>query len=1008
MFTVISAIGAPDRRAWLGKTQYELCSSIEQLYDYVQPECHADGFLGADWETTSLNHYDGSLRPVGLSLSRATGSGLYYPIGHSIEPEANLPLRELNKALQVIDSSGCRTGWYNYRYDGEVCEQHLDGWTPPHYEDPMIGVHLWDSNLKQLGLKETVKLIFGVDLIEYDELMQTATGAYLTFDQIAPIQAVPYACGDADFTRRLWFHPDLVKAREEQAFIYRIERLLVDAVRPAIRAGLYLDLDRFYEIGRELGGATSGRIGDCQKAIFEMAGCEFDLASSQQIGKILVEKLGVPIVERTPKSQQVETGKDVLARYADKYPICKQIVLLRELTALKTSYNDKLIAAARTSRLARFSLNTMGAPTGRMSSGGGDAASGLVPLNVMSTPEPEKNPEKPNMRSGFVANDYTDTSIKLPPEYPLPEREWVIVSVDYSQIEMRVVANLSKEPAWIKAFSEGIDIHITNARLAYGDMTIPEDDKERRAKGKALALDTPILTPAGWRLIRDIEIGDWVFGAHGRPVRVHTVSEVFEGHPCYRVSLGDGSSVVADAEHQWRVRSRRGWETLTTRQMVERGVRFGARQESRFALPAPAPLTGFQSEGLLLDPYLLGTWLGDGATAWATISTADDEILEAWRRHGFVATHLGQYDYALRRQIPFDRSQSVLTRLRLLGVQGRKHIPLAYLLASAEDRLALLQGLMDTDGTCAATGTAIFYSTNQDLAEGVMFLVRSLGGRASWWLKPTSARPCFCVAIRGPFQLFRLSRKAARWVPRDPGSRTIDAIEPVASVPTCCIGVDDPEHLFLAGEGLLATHNTMGFAVLFQAGPETVAAHGGILLEAAEKLIATFFANTPSLNKWIESTKLYAEGNKHVKTYFGRVRRLAEYFTPTSSRSMKERGKREGVNMPVQGTAADIFKMAIIKTAKAIKERWPGKVHHALFVHDEIVFRVHRTVLREFLAEYPQYMEFPVKGWQVPLKTDAGIGWDWGTLYAPEDKTKNGVTKPGWFTLYGPKEVTTA
>ncbi|WP_166649263.1 terminase TerL endonuclease subunit [Naumannella halotolerans] len=357
-----------------------------------------------------------------------------------------------------------------------------------------------------------------------------------------------------------------------------------------------------------------------------------------------------------------------------------------------------------------------------------------------------------------------------------------------------------------------------------------------RKGGKALALDTEILTPGGWSTMGELMPGDHVFGADGRPTRVTHTSEVFTGRDCYRVTTTDGRTVVADAEHLWTVKDRqhkasRGgerWLTLTTQELVDRGVTRGvARPEYRWSLPRQhALVTGEAS--LPVDPYRLGVWLGDGTTASGAISVGFDDI-------DAMSELLGGEVSARRHRTCWTVTVPGLrTSLRVAGLLGNKHIPSEYMTASFEQRLALLQGLMDTDGTIDADrGKASFSGVNEDLVRSVATLARTLGFRSTVSSGPavidgrqvgTHYRACFHVAEGDP-PVFRLTRKMERCGrPSMKGNRfvvSIKSIEPVDSVPTRCIKVDREDGLFLAGRELMVTHNTslvsglamiMGFA----------------------------------------------------------------------------------------------------------------------------------------------------------------------------------------------------
>lgn len=370
-----------------------------------------------------------------------------------------------------------------------------------------------------------------------------------------------------------------------------------------------------------------------------------------------------------------------------------------------------------------------------------------------------------------------------------------------------------------------------------------------RKNAKALAMDTPIPTPDGWKTMAAIHPGDYVFGADGRPVRVLVESEVFVGKRCYRVSFSDGSSVVASEDHVWTTRHRyRPWSgpsTYAGGKVRGSGARVGrdvvgnvTTAQIADSVRVPRPDGGFEANhkisvapaletapiDLPIDPYVLGAWLGDGTSACAAFTCSDGGLphlrAEIERALGCSVTVARYKDRAATVRATGSGLQA---KLRECGLLGNKHIPDAYFDAGTAQRWALLQGLMDTDGTvhlCAGgtTPRCSFTGTNEAICRGVWRLARSLG------LKATIHQSTATIAGRdcGPkwrvefpaarsAQVFRLDRKQSR-LPEALGKRsgtlTITACEEVASVPTKCIAVDSEDHLFLAGYGCVPTHNT--------------------------------------------------------------------------------------------------------------------------------------------------------------------------------------------------------
>ncbi|MCL6557187.1 MAG: hypothetical protein K6U74_00010 [Firmicutes bacterium] len=390
-----------------------------------------------------------------------------------------------------------------------------------------------------------------------------------------------------------------------------------------------------------------------------------------------------------------------------------------------------------------------------------------------------------------------------------------------------------------------------------------------RKNAKALALDTPVATPGGWSTMGDLALGDTVFGADGQPCRVTATSPVYIDHECYRLTFSNGEEVIADAGHLWittaRVDKPNGkpagnkqtrTRVRTTQEIVDT-LQHGSRRDTNHSIAMPAPLDCAEAV-LPVAPYTLGAWLGDGHSAGArlTCDRNDIEIFDGIRIDGWPVREMSRSSgkASLFSLSNGDRSRAVrdlslMSALRRMGVLNDKHIPAEYLRASLNQRLALLQGLMDTDGTVSKNGRVIsFTGVNERLVCGVAELLASMGVKYSWRRDPLvcNGRPVPGVghklqfmAFRDELPVFRLRRKLDRMLLRSDcniasRSRTVQVVaaERVQSVPVRCITVDSPNHLFLCGKTMLPTHNSTiaaGIALYCQTmehevGPQIIAA----------------------------------------------------------------------------------------------------------------------------------------------------------------------------------------
>lgn len=374
-----------------------------------------------------------------------------------------------------------------------------------------------------------------------------------------------------------------------------------------------------------------------------------------------------------------------------------------------------------------------------------------------------------------------------------------------------------------------------------------------KGPGKALCLATPLPTPSGWTTMGQVRPGDRLFDEAGQPCRVVSVTDVMRGHDCYRVTFSDGAEIIADADHEWltwtlaersaavrrtdefraqrrtarpkrgrgirefvaRIGATKGSPTGRVRTTTEiaRSLRSGGKLNAlNHAAPTAGPLSLCDAD-LPINPYLLGAWLGDGDSArgYLTIGEADQpEMLPILREAGADAVH------SAKKTTQF-RLAGLTTQLRALGVLNDKHIPTSYLRGGVTQRLALLQGIVDTDGYVTRDGSIEVTWTKRVLVDGLAELLASLGikarvrpGRAS--IAGKDCGPKWRIHFSTELPAARLPRKlnAQRraGLNRRTRFRYITSVEPVPSVPVRCIRVDSPSRLFLAGPAMVPTHNS--------------------------------------------------------------------------------------------------------------------------------------------------------------------------------------------------------
>jgi predicted phage terminase large subunit-like protein len=358
----------------------------------------------------------------------------------------------------------------------------------------------------------------------------------------------------------------------------------------------------------------------------------------------------------------------------------------------------------------------------------------------------------------------------------------------------------------LKEMAETIQTFVEDSDKHYLVLSVPPGHY------KALEVTTPVLTTKGWKEHGKLEVGDYVYSDTGKPVKVTEVHPIHK-HASMVVKTASGDEIVASERHLWKV--------YTSRERVKNGKKIARQEEiletkdilkgyhKRRPYIALPPAIENETKELPIDPYTLGVWIGDGYSHAGRICVGEEDL-------DYFATKYGNYrkeSSAYSVKIPVEVKQ-----LRELNLYKNKHIPIEYLLASEEQRLELLRGLMDTDGTVHNKYfRCTFVQTNHHIAQDVMTLCRSLGIKSILrkYQSKQYGTDYYHVSFTTDKEVFKIPRKAARLlehlnVPKSRNNQaTIHAIEsitPCGEQTVNCITVEGG--MYLAGRGLIPTHNS--------------------------------------------------------------------------------------------------------------------------------------------------------------------------------------------------------
>jgi DNA polymerase-1 len=408
--------------------------------------------ISFDTETTSTEEMQAEL--VGISLAIREGQGYYIPIGH--HAGNNLPLEQVLSSLRIpLTDAHIPKIAHNAKYDYILLARHGLQVAPLTF-DTMLAEFIIDPDSRNLGLKNLAFARLGEEMVHIEELIGKGK-KQISMADVAIESAAAYAAADAEYTLRLM---PILRAELERVngskILTEIEMPLTPVLADMEMTGVLLDLPFFEESAKRL----HKRMSEIEKQVFDSVGKAFNLNSTQQLSEVLFDRLRLEPPDRGRKtaSGHFSTSADILESLRGKHPVVDWVLENRELSKLKSTYVDALPAAVDpiTGRV-HTSYSQTGAVTGRLSSSN---------PNLQNIPI--RTEEGHRIRNGFIAG-----------------KDSVLLSVDYSQIELRIVAHMAQDQAMMAAFKAGEDIHATTAAFIYG---VQKDavTKDMRRHAKAI------------------------------------------------------------------------------------------------------------------------------------------------------------------------------------------------------------------------------------------------------------------------------------------------------------------------------------------------------------------------------------------------------------------------------------------------------------------------------------------------------------------------------------------
>ena len=431
---------------------YETLFTKEDLLNWAK-KLDACKVFAIDTETDSLDTVTANI--VGISLSTEEETGCYIPINHKYDGcPKQIDIKVIIEILgKSIEKNQHKAVGQNLKFDLPILSRHgihLEKF----YADTMLMSYVLNSTATRHGMDKLAEFYLNYTTVKYKDVTGTAS-KQINFSAVSIDIASNYAAEDADITLRLFNRlNDLLKDKPiQEKLLTEIEYPLVHALSRIEMNGAKVDKNKLAAHSKEL----SNKIDGLSEQAFKIAGEEFNLDSPKQLLVILYEKLKLPILKKTPKGQP-STNEETLQRLAEEYEIPKIILQYRTLAKLKSTYTDSLIRIENpVTKRIHTSYQQAVTSTGRLSS---------TEPNLQNIPI--KTAEGRRIREAFV-----------------PEKGNVLISADYSQIELRIMAHLSKDENLTYAFNNNLDVHSATAAEVFG-VNLNDVSQDQRRSAKAI------------------------------------------------------------------------------------------------------------------------------------------------------------------------------------------------------------------------------------------------------------------------------------------------------------------------------------------------------------------------------------------------------------------------------------------------------------------------------------------------------------------------------------------
>ena len=1059
-------VGAvPKIENWYKNFNFVLVESMEDLESIFKDK--KDYYMAFDTETTGLDFEEIDL--VGYSFCLDGKTAYYVPVYH-FQYEGNLG----EESVKFIYERMCeakKVFMYNMRYDARIMEYYgykenkadLDKrrWmyakfdmSNVDYYDVSVPVWLADTNQKYPSLKWSSLHFLGIEQLHFDEVIENA-GSFFYLNPSENEDTVFYAAADALCTFLL--ATATVKYFTEAKHSAKFDNLMLYPLLHYENERIWLDGD----VLKNLYIIATDRVDKMERDVYAMIGGQINLNSPVQVAQAF-ERLGIDTGERTSKgtmSVGIKILADLPKEYVEKFPALKSYINYKKTAKLISSYIKPLLKEYERRGYCRFAYKTTEVPTGRLACGKDGKNSFFSPINAQSLPKPHVKMEdvfdlgdrnlfskKDNIIMGykFVYSSYDEEGKHIIPDDPTyigwvegmdddlnirmaispkmlvdsGDDEFLYCSFDYAAEELRIAANLSREPNWVDAFVHGDDIH-----------------------KRCYSLDTEFLTRDGWKTYEHIGI-DTEIAQYNEDTK--ELEFVKAGHAYFNETdtmyhfVGNNTDLLVTPNHRMYDKGRDNWYVKRADELYKK----------RYYHTICSPISNkvlrdsdividrgnidikstYHKDGfsISVDDFveLLGYVITDGGTCLRSCGTktvyfSQSEVkADVLARMQDLNRRLGglfkeEIDYCKGKETTICGRVSILNGnfhrfsltssalfdvvVEYIGGNLKKDRVLSNKMLQFSDRLLIkfLDAMYDGDGLHdnreGRENSRTLLVQSKKLVEQLQLILINIG-------YSTNIRD---VSDRYSTNLYKLNYVKDKRVVRCSNRKTeiIKYDKPVKSVcfavPSTLLFVRRNGKTSVCGNTAVAIWGEehynrdyrkmakyANFSILYGASSHSLYAdsrYGFKSLQEAEDFYNKYKKALPTLFQWQDRLIYSARRKGMLQTFFGRPRRLRSYY------ENKQIGfaNRSAGNTSVQGVAGDILKMVMIKLWRALfnNEEFKNDVAWRVAIHDEIGYTIRATKLMRILKIIKETQSVKLPEWPVEIITDPSVGWSMGRVY---------------------------